>query len=466
MVFVCDRRSDLEAALSRLVKGLDTCVLTGADAKMLVGFFSRLEHLAAAGKALCALRVASSGAFENDGHRHVGEWLAAESGDPVGGAVSLLEAAEALVKLPDLEEAFRSGELSASQAKEVAAAAICDPASTTELIDAAKSEGFETLRRRCAAVKAARASKEDQAETARRIHAARRLRTWTDTDGTFRLDARLSPDAGARLLTGLKGEADKIFAEARRSGARESSQAYLADALVALVTRPANDGPHRPRALVHLRVDLEALRRGNTGPGEVCEIAGVGPVSVATARELLGDSIAKVLVTSATDVHAICNLGRSVPTRLYNALLERDRCCVVPGCSATHNLEIDHRVVPFADGGATELANLARICHHHHFLKTHEGYSLQGEPGAWVWVHPDGSRHGPGASRSKDATVVPRTGPPSAAQLAAGSVAPRRGERPSDLAQGDEPAHSPRTEQSSLYSDAGAGDCADSGHAA
>jgi hypothetical protein len=56
-----------------------------------------------------------------------------------------------------------------------------------------------------------------------------------------------------------------------------------------LVTSPRGDGPHRPRALVHLRVDLGALRRGNTSAGELCEIAGVGPVSVTTARELLGD---------------------------------------------------------------------------------------------------------------------------------------------------------------------------------
>ena len=81
-------------------------------------------------------------------------------------------------------------------------------------------------------------------------------------------------------------------------------------------------------------------------------------------------------------MHAICNLGRSVPARLYGALLERDRCCVVvPGCSATCNLEIDHRVVPFAEGGPTELSNLARICHRHHFLKTHEGYKASPGPG-------------------------------------------------------------------------------------
>jgi hypothetical protein len=465
--FVCETTQELEASLCRIVKDLDASLLAGRDAKTLVGLFSRLEHLAAAGKAICALRVASTGVFEAEGHRHASEWLAAESGESLGAAVSVLEAAAAVSQLAELDDAFRSGELSAAQAKEVAGAAICDPVSTTELLDAAKSGGFETLRRRCAEIKAATASKEDEAARTRRIHAARRLRTWTESDGTFRLDARLSQDAGARVLAGLEGEADKIFAEARRSGAREPSQAYLADALVALVTSPGMDAPHRPKALVHLRVDLKALRRGNTGPGEVCEIAGVGPVSVATARELVGDSIAKVLVTSATDVHAICNLGRSVPTRLYNALLERDRCCVVPGCSATHNLEIDHRVVPFAEGGPTELANLARICHHHHFLKTHEGYSLQGEPGAWVWVHPDGSRHGPGASPCKDVTASPGQGPPPAARHGAGSAPAQRADRPAALVRPAEHAQPPRPEQSSLF--AGAGDCtgagAGSGHA-
>ncbi len=467
---MCGTRQELEAALSSMVRDLDALVLTGADAKTLVGFFSRLEHLAAAGKAMCALRVASTGAFELDGHRHAGEWLAAESGDSLGSAVSVLEAAQAVSKLPELEHAFRSGELSAAQAKEVAGAAMCNPASAAELIDTAKSEGFEALRRRCASLKATMSSKEDQAARTRRIHAARRLRTWTEPDGTFRLDARLTQDAGARLLGGLKCEADRIFGEARRSGARESSQAYLADALVALVTRPGKDGPHHPKALVHLRVDLQALRRGNTGPGEICEVAGVGPVSVATARELLGDSIAKVLVTSATDVHAICNLGRSVPARLYQALLERDRCCVVPGCSATHNLEIDHRVVPFAQGGPTELANLARICHHHHFLKTHEGFSLEGEPGAWVWVHPDGSRYGPGAPPPADGSSRPGTDPGTDARHASGRAPAHRGGPPPPTGQPAERAPRPRPEQASLFAGAGdrsgAGDLPSPGHAA
>ena len=166
-------------------------------------------------------------------------------------------------------------------------------------------------------------------------------------------------------------------------------------------------------------------------------------------------------------MHAICNLGRSVPARLYGALLERDRCCVVvPGCSATCNLEIDHRVVPFAEGGPTELSNLARICHRHHFLKTHDGYCLEGEPGAWVWVHPDGSRHGPGALPPRGAVAPPGTDPPPGGHTVTGTGAARRRELPSAPEKPAELAHSPRPEQSSLFSGAGDLSGTPAGHAA
>jgi len=87
---MCEARDDLEAALSRMVHDLEPSLLRGDDAKILVGFFSRLERMALAGKALCAHRVSLTGVFEQEGHRHAGEWLAAQTGEPLGGALSLL----------------------------------------------------------------------------------------------------------------------------------------------------------------------------------------------------------------------------------------------------------------------------------------------------------------------------------------------------------------------------------------
>ena len=47
-----------------------------------------------------------------------------------------------------------------------------------------------------------------------------------------------------------------------------------------------------------------------------------------------------------------------------------------PGAGSSYGLEIDH-IVPFAEGGPTTLDNLALLCHHHHFLKTYEGWTLE-----------------------------------------------------------------------------------------
>jgi hypothetical protein len=108
---------------------------------------------------------------------------------------------------------------------------------------------------------------------------------------------------------------------------------------------------------------------------------------VAAARRLASDAILKVLVTDGADVRAVAHAGRSVPARLRSALEARDPTCVVPGCDVRQELEVDH-VVPWADGGPTALANLARLCHWHHYLKTHRRYRLGGGPGSWTWSGP------------------------------------------------------------------------------
>jgi hypothetical protein len=143
-----------------------------------------------------------------------------------------------------------------------------------------------------------------------------------------------------------------------------------------------------PTCSLMVRVDLDALLRGEARPGEVCEIDDQGPIPVAMARDLANDSFLRVIFHRAGDIRAVSHLGRTINRRLRTALAHRDRCCVVPGCGVAYGLEIDH-VVPFASGGPTELANLALLCHHHHYLKTYEGWTLRstGPPasGSLTW---------------------------------------------------------------------------------
>jgi len=127
---------------------------------------------------------------------------------------------------------------------------------------------------------------------------------------------------------------------------------------------------------VVVRVDLDALLRGHAEDDESCQIDNLGPIPVPMARDLANDSFLRLVFHRAGDIRAVSHLGRTINRALRTALVHRDTTCVVPGCGTSYGLEIDH-IIPFAEGGPTSLDNLALLCHHHHFLKTYEGWTLE-----------------------------------------------------------------------------------------
>ena len=353
----------------------------GSDAARLVELVAEGERLCTAGRTLAARRVEEANAWRQTGHRSAAHWMAAKVGTSVGQAVGTLQTARCLEHAPATAAAFRSGMLSETQAREIATAAAAAPSSEPELLRAASTHTVAELRERCRRVRSAAVRSEVDAYE--RIRASRYLRHWTDHDGAGRLDVRTTADALARIVAKVDAVKEQIFHEARAQGRREGGDAYAADALLALV-----DGKQSaPSSVVHVRVDHAALVRGYAEEGECCDIPGVGPVPVATARALANDAVLKVLVTDGTDVRAVAHAGRTIPARLRTALEARDPVCVVPGCDVRRGLEIDHRL-PWAEGGLTELDNLVRLCGWHHYLKTHAGYRLTGGPGEWSWSVP------------------------------------------------------------------------------
>jgi len=405
-------------SLREAVATLEPRTFRGDDAAQLLKLFAEAERLVAAGKAMMARRVEETNVWQRDGHRSAASWLAATTGSSMGSAVGTLETARRLEDLPATAEAQRQGRLSETQAREISAAASVDPRTESELLAAAGREPVAALRLRCQRLRAAAAP--DEAARHRAVHGRRHLRHWNDPDGAFRMDLRTTADAGATVVANLKPFCDQAFAESRAAGRRESTEAYAADALVVMAEAAgqAGDGagPSGPRAMVHVRVDHDALVRGNTEAGEVCEVPGVGPIPVATARAWAGDAVLKALVTDGVDVVAVAHAGRTVTAAQRAALEERDPSCVVTGCGITKALEIDH-VDGWALTRTTTVDRLARLCRWHHHLKTHCGYRLDGSSGNWQFVPPD---HPP----DDDAGPEPRTAERSPPTLALGFGAP------------------------------------------
>lgn len=370
--------------------------VTTTQAAHIVEACCAIERLANAGKVLFAARAAASPTVADGGYTTAAFWLAETTKAPLGEAISTLATSKALADLPDTAAALRSGGLSLPQAKEVTKAAKKDHEAEKALLELARRRSLKELQDRARQVLAQAASKEDEAARARALHGRRSLRHYLDHEGFVRLDARLAPEAGARVISSIQAEADAVFRLARRDDHREAPEAYRADALVALVAgRPltaAGDrakGPRGPRHdTVVVRIDAAALARGHPQSGEISEIAGVGPVPVAAVRRLLPEAWVRVVFRDTKEVKGVCHLGRTVASHIQSALEERDPTCVWPGCPVSQGLENHHFVEDFAQCGTTSLDNLARVCARHHDMITYGGFVLEGGPGHWRFRGP------------------------------------------------------------------------------
>lgn len=438
-----DLRADVgkvHSDLAALCSTLDPDAIPLPEVTTIWKTFEAMERLAAGAKCRLARRVEESRSWQSRGARSPAEHQAQLAGTTTGRARSALETSKRLAALPEADEAVAKGELSEQQAAAIAEAATADPSAEQRLVELAKRGDLRKLREECART---RARAEDEAERAERLHRQRSLRTWTAADGSWNLLAKNSPEVGALIEAVLAPLREAIFQAARLGGDHESNEAYGADALAEMARRaagaedgvaPAGEraenqerstdsgdgtdrradpgdvgGPdhhregtaddtdtalrrpprsRRPDTKVIVRIDYEALKRGLAEAEETCDIAGVGPVSVATVEELLGDAFGAAIVTNGVDVFTVAHLGRSVTEHQRTALEARGYCCEVPGCGATTALEIDH-IEDWAKTFRTELGSLCWLCRLHHRDKTHKGWRLEGPPGSRRWVPPE-----------------------------------------------------------------------------
>ncbi len=382
--------AEIKADLADYAQAFDANELLASEAEVVVRDVVAVTNLANTIKMLAARRVADSASWKHRGHRTAAEWLAAQTKSNVGEAIGALEAAEKLGDCPQVEAKARVGELSEAQTQALAKAVSLVPSAESRLLSVAESDGLNKLRDECRAVTN---TGEDVEVRQARLHRERSLRQWTDDDGAFRLAAKLTPDAGAKLLGALAPFEKAAFERARADGRHEPHEAYRADALVDLaeasLSGQTSETSTCRKPSFTVLVDAGALLRGHAEPGETCEIPGVGPVPVSLLREQADAAVWHILATDGVDIRAYCSLTRHVPTSLRVALEARDRECVVPGCNVTTGLEIDH-ILPLELGGTTTYVNLARLCHHHHQeMKHRRGWVLGGGPGHWTFTTPD-----------------------------------------------------------------------------
>ena len=394
-----DELRDIVTHLREVSSRINIDVVAGKDAAALVGIADEIRRAGDSLRTVAVGQVERTNSWKGEGAKSITEWLSIETDCPQYEAQSVVLLANQLQHLPVTQAALRSGTLSNAQAVEVARGAIVAPNTETQLLNLAQHATVRDLRDASSRVVAGAT---DEAERHRQVHKSRYFKSWTDLDGSFNVRGRMTAANGALVMAALKPIQDEIFKVARKSGVHERPEAYAADALMALcakaTTKQSSESggkATRPNAVINIRIDIDALKRGHTEHGE---IAGVGPIPVATATEYLGEAFLKLLILDGTEIRTIAHMGRAIPAKLRTGIEERDRVCQVPTCDVTLGLEIDH-IKPFAEGGPTTFENLVRLCKRHHLQKTHEGYRLEkieteaGTEIRWAWRAPPDLRN-------------------------------------------------------------------------
>ncbi len=166
--------------------------------------------------------------------------------------------------------------------------------------------------------------------------------------------------------------------------------------------RPRRRGPVVGRSLVidlHLHLTPAA---GSDCVGPVVRDGDLGPVSRAALERWLTQLApgARIRVRPVLDLaDDLVVDAHEVPQVIADQVDERDLVCQFPWCgraartSSTDRDHIEPYLPPEDSGppGQTSAKRLARLCRHHHRVKTHGGWRYRREPsGALTWVSPHG----------------------------------------------------------------------------
>jgi hypothetical protein len=280
---LCEVRDDLRSVTA----ALDPEALRGGDVAEAVAVCSEIERLAVGARTLLAERVEATRAWVGGGKRSAAHWLAEQAGTSVGEASAVMRTAKHLEDLPSTRDALRDGRLSSRQAEWVAQGAAADPSAEGALLDLAGRASLGELRQE--AQRTIAAAERDEAAAYQRVRRSRFFRHRREADGAWVGTLRTTADCGALVLAAINEARPAIFDAARRSGSWDSSEAYDADALVALAAHFLGAPPSEPSGAAkgsdaaQLPVDGHAVVQGDD-QREADEAAQPGVVQMAVAE--------------------------------------------------------------------------------------------------------------------------------------------------------------------------------------
>jgi hypothetical protein len=209
-------------------------------------------------------------------------------------------------------------------------------------------------------------------------------------DGMHRLTGDLDPAGAALASTVLNALPAPRPTEAGGPDERTAAQRRH-DALVVVFKQALRAGELPQSGGVPATVLITSDRRSDQlscGQG-LAETSTGQQLTIAEALRLAGQAELALLFADATG--RPLNLYRSrrigSPSQTL-ALIARDKGCTFPGCTMPPAWTEKHHVVPWRNGGLTNLDNLVLVCDYHHDHHLREGWRIEMRRGLPHWLPP------------------------------------------------------------------------------
>lgn len=182
-------------------------------------------------------------------------------------------------------------------------------------------------------------------------------------DGMVRIDGWMTRLAGQALITALDalipppgGDDTRTPRQRRHDALEDLARHYLDNPDTPTV---GGEKPH-----VNLVCDLPALQGI---PGGLHQTETGQLLSISQLRTITCDcSLSRIILGPDSEIIDVGRRTRIIPTGLRRAVITRDQHCTWPGCDRNPRWCDIHHIQHWANGGATQPANLRLLCRYHH----------------------------------------------------------------------------------------------------
>ena len=321
--------------------------------------------------------------------------------------------------LPGFEDALAAGTVASGHVDAIAnATRNLDAATTAEfiachddlLVDAARLgvDAFERNCRELAKTLIAQAAAGSDADELDRQRAASNVRRWVDKrTGMCHTHLELDPVRDRALWSAI--EAGRATLRQRDGNRRTPWDQLTVDAVITAIG--GGDRVDRVPEITVL-IDHQSLLDGLHAHG-ICETDDAIPLPVSTVRRMCCDAEILPVVVDGAGQALDVGLSKRTATRAQRrALRAMHRTCAHPDCTVTFDACRIHHVIPWRQGGPTDIEHLVPVCELHHHLVHEGGWSLtMTVDRIATWTRPDGVHHhtGPTIDRSSVAARSTRT---------------------------------------------------------